>query len=141
MKRPIKKSVQALLVTASMAPLLACSPEIGIGPSFFQEAGTQLDPGNFGNATLHNQLVQTCRTNAGYKSGGKAGGAAGDPVVVLDPSSSANRPVYRVHCDGLLLRIALAAFLYCCSSPEPTEASVAVAVDAHRHPLISYLFR
>ncbi len=102
MKRPIKKSVQALLVTASMAPLLACSPEIGIGPSFFQEAGTQLDPGNFGNATLHNQLVQTCRTNAGYKSGGKAGGAAGDPVVVLDPSSSANRPVYRVHCDGRL---------------------------------------
>ena len=104
MKLPIKKSAQAVLFTAGLAPLIACTPEIGMGPSFFQESGAQLDSaGEFGNATLHNQLVQTCRTNgAAYAKGGKAGGAAGDPVVVLDPSSSANRPVYRVHCDGRL---------------------------------------
>lgn len=97
----IKKSTHAVALTAGLVTLAACSAEQGIGNSFFQEAGTQIDPGEFGNATLHNQLVQTCRTNsASYQ--GKVGGVSGDPVVVLDPTSSANRPVYRVHCDGRL---------------------------------------
>lgn len=99
-----QKLSRVVVVTATLGTLAACSSEIGYGPSFHQEAGTQLDfGGEFGNVTLHNQLVQTCRTNGvGYKAGGKSGVTAGDPVVVLDPSSTVNRPVYRVYCDGRL---------------------------------------
>ena len=99
MKHPAK----AVLVVAGVSALSACSPEVGQGPSFFREAGAQADFGDFGNATLHNQLVQTCRTNGvRYAGGGKPGTSAGDPVVVLDPSSTRSRPVYRVYCDGTL---------------------------------------
>ena len=93
MKHPMKTSIRAGLLISGLAILTACA----------HEAGSQLDTGYFGNATLHNQLVQTCKTNGyGYDKGGKAGSVAGDPVVVLDPSSTANRPVYRIHCDGRL---------------------------------------
>lgn len=102
MKLSAKQTAKAVLLTVSMGGLVACSSEIGVGSTFFQEAGTQLDSGEFGNATLHNQLVQTCRTNGVSYAGGKGGAAAGDPVVVLDPSSTASRPVYRVYCDGRL---------------------------------------
>ena len=27
---------------------------------------------------------------------------SGDPIVVLDPSSTVSRPVFRVHCNGQL---------------------------------------
>ena len=102
MQRPMKTPIRAVLLVTGLATLTACAPESGVG-SFWREAGAQLETGTYGNATLHNQLVQTCKTNGyGYGKGGKAGSVAGDPVVVLDPSSTANRPVYRVHCDGRL---------------------------------------
>lgn len=90
---------QALTIATALSTLAACSAEQGYGASFFKEAGSQLDSGEFGNATLHNQLVQTCNTGAGFKGKGTA---PGDPVVVLDPSSTPSRKVYRVHCDGNL---------------------------------------
>lgn len=95
---PLNKSVQSILFSAGLATLAACSPESGVW-QFYREAGTQVDSGEFGNASLHNQLVQTCRTNAA--SGGKVG-TQGDAVVVLDPESTQNRKVYRVHCNGQL---------------------------------------
>ena len=94
-------AAKTVLLTVAMGTLAACTPEIGQGNSFFREAGSQIDYGDFGNTTLHNQLVQTCRTN-GYGAGGKSGAASGDPIVVLDPSSTVSRPVFRVHCNGQL---------------------------------------
>jgi hypothetical protein len=95
----LKKPAQALGLAIGLSTLAACAPESGVG-QFYQEAGVQLDQGEFGNATLHNQLVQTCRTNG--IGGGKIGGQAGDPLVVLDPESTPTRKVYRVHCNGKL---------------------------------------
>lgn len=95
------QSARFVVIAAGLSALTACSAEQGYGSSFFQEAGSQIESGgNFGNATLHNLLVQSCRANG---SGiGKAGAVAGDPVVVLDPASTPTRQVYRVHCDGNL---------------------------------------
>jgi hypothetical protein len=98
MKNKMKNPTRAVLLVTCLATLAACSSEPGVGSTFFREAGTQLDMGEFGNATLHNQLVQTCKSS-GF---GKAGAVAGDPVVVLDPQSTPERKVYRVHCDGRL---------------------------------------
>lgn len=94
-------ATRALVVVAGLSTLAACSAEPGYGNAFTKDAGGQLDNfGEFGNATLHNQLVQTCRANgSGF---GKAGAGAGDPVVVLDPASTPTRQIYRVHCDGNL---------------------------------------
>ncbi|MEM9577123.1 MAG: hypothetical protein AAF999_08910 [Pseudomonadota bacterium] len=95
----INNPARGLALIAGMAALTACAPDSGPG-QFYREAGVQIDQGEFGNATLHNQLVQTCRKNgAGL---GKAGGQAADPLVVLDPKSTPSRPVYRVHCSGQL---------------------------------------
>lgn len=95
----LKKIARPLLVISGLATLTACAPESGV-TQFYREAGSQIDSGEFGNATVHNQLVQTCRTNGtGF---GKAGAGAGDPVVVLDPKSTASNPIYRVHCNGRL---------------------------------------
>ncbi len=71
----------------------------GVAGCTQNEVGSQIDDGWFGDATMHNMLAQTC-TNAGGK-GGKSG-AMVDPLVVLDPSSTQSRPIYRVHCDGRL---------------------------------------
>lgn len=98
MNNLLHNSTRAALLVTGMAALAACSAEPGVQYTFFQEAGTQLDQGEFGNATLHNQLVQTCHTGGL----GKVGAVAGDPVVVLDPKSTPSRKVYRVHCDGNL---------------------------------------
>ncbi len=95
----LKTPAKALILITGVAAVTACAPDSGPG-QFYREAGVQIDQGEFGNASLHNQLVQTCRTN-GYGSG-KVSGKAGDPVVVLDPKSTAQRPVYRVHCNGQL---------------------------------------
>ncbi|WP_295311132.1 hypothetical protein [Roseobacter sp.] len=66
-------------------------------------AGSQLDNGNFGDATMHNMMVQACKTNGlGAGKGGKYGSHLADPVVVLDPASTPGRKIYRVHCDGRL---------------------------------------
>lgn len=94
-------TTRTLALVTSLTSLAACSAEQGAGTFFFSEAGTQIESGaNFGNATLHNQLVQTCRANgSGF---GKAGAGAGDPVVVLDAASTPQRQIYRVHCDGNL---------------------------------------
>ena len=101
MQNIVKKSTRAILMVTGLATIAACAPEGGIG-TFWREAGSQLETGDFGRATLHNHLVQTCKLN-GYGVGkGKGGAAAGDPVVVLDPKSTLNRKVYRVHCDGRL---------------------------------------
>lgn len=103
MQNLVKISTRAAMLITGIATLTACSPETSFA-NFFREAGAQLDTGDFGNATLHNQLAQTCRTSgSGYGKGiGKAGGAAGDPVVVLDPESTGTRKIYRVYCDGRL---------------------------------------
>jgi hypothetical protein len=90
-------TAKAFLLTAGLSLLTACAPESGPG-QFYREAGSQVDSGDFGNATLHNQLAQTCRRSGA----GKLGPVAGDPLVVLDPQSTPARRVYRVHCDGRL---------------------------------------
>ncbi|AEI93262.1 hypothetical protein [Roseobacter litoralis] len=90
---------RAVVILTGLATLSACAPDTGVG-QFYREAGSQVDSGEFGNATLHNQLSQICRTNSAGV--GKVGGQAGDPLVVLDPESTLNRKVYRVHCDGTL---------------------------------------
>ena len=99
MNNLVKNPARMLMILTGLATVAACAPESGPG-QFYREAGTQIDSGEFGNATLHNQLVQTCRTNGAI--GGKAGAAAGDPVVVLAPESTPTRKVYRVHCSGNL---------------------------------------
>ena len=99
MTNRINKPAKTLTLIAGIAVLTACAPESGPG-QFWREAGVQVDQGEFGNATLHNQLVQTCRTNG--VGAGKAGSQAADPLVVLDPKSTPARKVYRVHCNGKL---------------------------------------
>lgn len=99
MKNPHTKTTRTLLLVAGLAVVTACAPESGPG-QFYREAGSQVDTGEFGNATLHNQLTQTCRTNG--TGVGKVGAPPTDPLVVLDPTSKPGRTVYRVHCDGQL---------------------------------------
>lgn len=101
MQRLNTSSARFVVLVSGLSVLAGCSAEQGYGNAFFQEAGSQVESGgNFGDATLHNQLVQTCSTNGtGF---GKAGAGAGDPVVVLDPASTPTRQVYRVHCNGNL---------------------------------------
>ena len=99
MQNLLNKPARALILVTGLATIAACAPESGPG-QFYREAGAQVDQGEFGNATLHNQLVQTCRTNG--TGGGKVGTQAGDPLVVLDPTSTPARKVYRVHCSGEL---------------------------------------
>ena len=103
MQNIVRKSTHAAMLVTGIVTLTACSAETTFA-NFFREAGAQLDTGEFGNATLQNQLAQACRSSgAGYGKGiGKAGVAAGDPVVVLDPESTRSRTIYRVHCDGRL---------------------------------------
>lgn len=98
-------TLRNLALGTAIVTLAACTEQqrndSNVG-QFYRTAGSELDTGSFGQAVVHNQLVQTCKTN-GYGVGkGKGGAAAGDPVVVLDPSSTHSRKVYRVHCDGRL---------------------------------------
>ncbi|MDU8942952.1 hypothetical protein [Ovoidimarina sediminis] len=65
------------------------------------EAGSQIDNGTFGNATMHNMLAQMCKGQGSGVKGAKSG-VVTDPVVMLDPASTPSRPIYRVHCDGQL---------------------------------------
>lgn len=48
-----------LLATAGIVALTACSQQGEVYRSYFGEAGSIVDGGNFGNANMHNQLVMT----------------------------------------------------------------------------------
>lgn len=55
--KPMKKILTTAIIAATLA---ACSSiEGGVEPSFFSEAGSAIDSGDFGEATLNNRLVQT----------------------------------------------------------------------------------
>ena len=101
MQSNVKKHTRTVAFLTGLVALAGCASEPGIYGTFYREAGVQLETGDFGRATLHNQLVQTCKSNGTGFAKAKGAGA-GDPVVVLDPKSSFNNPVYRVHCDGRL---------------------------------------
>ena len=92
-------ATRGLVVITALGTLAACAPDTGVG-QFYREAGTQVDGGEYGNASLHNQIAQTCGTNG--VGAGKVGAQTGEPLVVLDPESTLNRQIYRVHCDGRL---------------------------------------
>ncbi len=53
-----------LMITASVLALAGCSQQGEVYRSYFSEAGSVVDGGNFGNATMHNQLVM--RGEKGY---------------------------------------------------------------------------
>lgn len=53
-----------LLMTASLLALVGCSEQNSNLKSYFSEAGSIVDGGNFGNANMHNQLVM--RGEKGY---------------------------------------------------------------------------
>ena len=95
------------------------------------EAGSQIDNGSFGHATMHNMMAQMCK---GYGSGvkGAKSGVVADPVVMLDPASSPSRPIYRVHCDGQLNgKYAQVIFREYTGSavPAPQNAAIASQTD------------
>ncbi|SLN40996.1 Outer membrane lipoprotein Omp16 precursor [Roseovarius litorisediminis] len=48
-----------LLATAGIVALTACSQQGEVYRSYFSEAGSLVDGGNFGNANMNNQLVMT----------------------------------------------------------------------------------
>lgn len=48
-----------LLLSAVAVGLAGCSQETNMGRHFYAEAGSQLETGDFGNATMNNTLVQT----------------------------------------------------------------------------------
>ncbi len=55
-----RKPMKSILTTAiAAATLAACSPSDPALLSFFSEAGSQLDTGDFGEATMNNRLVQS----------------------------------------------------------------------------------
>lgn len=88
-----------LALMGGLVVLTACG-ERGSGSSFHREAGSQIDSGAFGSATVQNMVAQTCATS-GYGAG-KVGAAPADPIVALDPASTVRSPIYRIHCDGRL---------------------------------------
>lgn len=88
-----------LLVASAALGIAGCTSETA--QRWNSEAGSQIDNGSFGNATMHNILAQACYGPRGYGASLK-GGTVTDPVVVLDPKSTAARPIYRVHCNGRL---------------------------------------
>jgi outer membrane protein OmpA-like peptidoglycan-associated protein len=48
-----------LIATAALVALTACSQQGQVYRSYFGEAGSVVDGGNFGNANMHNQMVMT----------------------------------------------------------------------------------
>ena len=89
--------IKTLMVGTGLLALTACG-EGPIGKAWNQEAGAFIDEGGFGNPTMQNMMAQMC-------SGQAKGHIVPDPVVVLDPKSSASSPVYQrgwVRCSGHL---------------------------------------
>lgn len=58
----MRRSNRALLTAASLLALTACGDGT-IGQTWYKEAGTQVDEGNFGNPTMNNMMVQTGQRN------------------------------------------------------------------------------
>lgn len=58
----MRRSNKALLTAASLLALTACG-DTTIGQSWYKEAGSQVDEGNFGNPTMNNMMVQTGQRN------------------------------------------------------------------------------
>lgn len=89
--------IKTLALGAGILALAACG-EGPVGKTWTQEAGSFIDEGGFGNPTMTNMMAQMCR--------GKAKGyVVPDPIVSIDPKSSASAPVYRtgrVMCSGNL---------------------------------------
>lgn len=92
--------IMTILVATSTLAVAACGDR-GAGDGFYREAGAFLDEGGFGNPTMINMMAQVCNPG-GSGGGGFKSGAVTDPKVVMDPSSTPQRPVYRVHCSGNL---------------------------------------
>ena len=88
---------KTLAIGASILALAGCG-EGQFGKTWNQEAGAFIDEGGFGNPTMTNMMAQMCR--------GKAKGyVVPDPIVSIDPKSSADAPRYRagrVMCSGNL---------------------------------------
>lgn len=53
----MKITMKSVILTAGLAGLTACAP--GSNLQFYKEAGSVIDRGNFGNANMNNQLIQT----------------------------------------------------------------------------------
>lgn len=49
--------LKSVILVAGLAGLTACAP--GSNLQFYKEAGSVIDRGNFGNAAMHNTLIQT----------------------------------------------------------------------------------
>lgn len=98
---PLRQTPVPLLL-AGVLLLTACGEQGG--STWHREAGSQLDAGEYGRATMQNMIAQVCFPGGRGNTfrGGKIGAPVGDPVVVLDPSSTRSAPVFRVHCDGRL---------------------------------------
>ena len=91
------RTLNILAVGVGLLALSACG---NASKAWNAEAGSIIDEGGFGNPTMTNMMAQMC--SQGGK--GKAGGVV-DPVVVRDPGSTANRPVYyrdHTQCAGQL---------------------------------------
>ena len=87
---------KSAMAGAALVALAAC--EGPAGKVWYQEAGSFLDEGGFGNPTMQNMMAQMC-------SGQAKGYVVPDPVVVADPSASKGAPRYRqgyVMCSGHL---------------------------------------
>ena len=85
----MKTTFKILAVAATALAVAGCSD---------QEAGSQIDNGYFGNATMQNMTAQMC-------AGRAKGYIVPDAVVVVDPSSTPAAPRYvraSLRCSGHL---------------------------------------
>ncbi len=55
----MQKHLSLLLVSAGLAGLAGCSKETNIARAFYSEAGSEIETGDFGNATMNNTMVQS----------------------------------------------------------------------------------
>ena len=120
---------KSILVGAGLLALTACG-EGQMGKSWNQEAGAFLDEGGFGNPTMNNMLAQMCRGQAkGY--------VVPDPVVALDPKSSASAPRYRTgkvmcsgHLNGKYARVIWSGYVNSAVAPSPLGGGLAAIEGA-----------
>ncbi len=110
--------IKTLMVGAGALALTACG-EGHVGKFWYQEAGSFIDEGGFGNPTMTNLLAQMC-------AGQAKGYIVPEPLVVLDPKSAPRNPAYyrgQVQCSGHLNgKYAEVIFQEYISSARPTPA-------------------